>query len=98
MRVRADGSAIDAWIIGLVDPLGSRTPGARRPPHLHRGAVDATLANPAAARFIRALSSRSCILPQAGKERRSNDADDKSTRPEHAAAQIFERIDADERT
>jgi hypothetical protein len=26
MRARADGSAIDAWVIGLVDPLGARTP------------------------------------------------------------------------
>ena len=26
MRVRADGSAIDAWVIGLVDPLGDPTP------------------------------------------------------------------------
>jgi hypothetical protein len=26
MRVRADGSAIDAWVIGVVDPLGARTP------------------------------------------------------------------------
>jgi hypothetical protein len=26
MRVRADGSAIDAWVIGLVDPVGARTP------------------------------------------------------------------------
>jgi len=26
MRARADGSAVDAWIIGLVDPLGGRAP------------------------------------------------------------------------
>ena len=26
MRVRADGSAVDAWVIGLVDPLGDATP------------------------------------------------------------------------
>jgi hypothetical protein len=26
MRARADGSAIDAWVIGLVDPLGAHTP------------------------------------------------------------------------
>ncbi|HMI85826.1 MAG TPA: hypothetical protein VK550_17135 [Polyangiaceae bacterium] len=26
MRVRADGSAIDAWVIGLVDPVGDPTP------------------------------------------------------------------------
>ena len=26
MRARADGSAIDAWVIGLVDPLGERKP------------------------------------------------------------------------
>jgi hypothetical protein len=26
MRARADGSAIDAWVIGVVDPLGTRTP------------------------------------------------------------------------
>jgi hypothetical protein len=26
MRARADGSAIDAWVIGVVDPLGARTP------------------------------------------------------------------------
>ncbi|HMJ55307.1 MAG TPA: hypothetical protein VK540_24700 [Polyangiaceae bacterium] len=26
LRVRADGSAIDAWVIGLADPLGTRTP------------------------------------------------------------------------
>ncbi len=26
LRVRADGSAIDAWVIGLIDPLGDPTP------------------------------------------------------------------------
>jgi hypothetical protein len=26
MRVRADGSTIDAWVIGMVDPVGTRTP------------------------------------------------------------------------
>jgi len=26
LRVRADGSAIDAWVIGLVDPVGERKP------------------------------------------------------------------------
>jgi hypothetical protein len=26
MRARADGSAIDAWVIGLVDPVGAHTP------------------------------------------------------------------------
>ena len=25
-RVRADGSAIDAWVLGLVDPLGNKSP------------------------------------------------------------------------
>ncbi|MET0591640.1 MAG: hypothetical protein ABW133_03000, partial [Polyangiaceae bacterium] len=26
LRVRADGSAVDAWVIGLVDPMGAPTP------------------------------------------------------------------------
>jgi hypothetical protein len=26
MRIRQDGSAVDGWVIGLVDPLGDRTP------------------------------------------------------------------------